>query len=181
MKKYIHFSLWNIEEIEMVLRDMELQGYRLVGVKSSHWFYFKKSAPKDAKYIITYNLARDNRKGMHEWQGKLLSEYNAQEIPCMNCDYHLYRITKAAELMDFENERCEYIKHAIFQHLLMISLFIIAASFGFVATLLGSKGIYSMLFFGILLFVTLSVFLYVLFGYRKQCRKVRKIDQTKQS
>ena len=50
MRKFIYFSLWEIEHIEHILEQMEKEGYRLINVRYSYLFEFKNSKTKEMNY-----------------------------------------------------------------------------------------------------------------------------------
>ena len=170
MRKFIYFPLWNINKIENILRDKENQGFKLMGVKFSSLFYFKKSIPKDVEYVLTYNFVKSNKAAMHEWQRKLISEYGAQEIPCINCDYHLCRITKPVDLTEFKKYRCHYMKYVLLQYLLMILVFVLSGIFLFVTTMLGDTGIGVKIISSTYLSITIIALFYIVYGYIKQLK-----------
>ena len=58
MRKFIYFSLWEIEHLEKQLEHMEKDGYRLTNVSCSFWFEFKKSQAKEMNYFLSYKSFR---------------------------------------------------------------------------------------------------------------------------
>ncbi len=170
MKKLLFCPLWNLHKLEKRLHEFELAGWRLQSVKYSCFYYFSKSVPKDAEYIVIYSMANDNNLKMHEYRQQLLSEYSANEISTVHTKYNIFRITgenrNFNELFEY---RTGYFKHVYFQYF-MTAFVLFAVLLITVILAMKNSGIIS--FKSILLLVCLIVCFgfaaYFLYGYIKQ-------------
>ena len=111
MRKFVCFPILNIEDTENFLVDMEKQGYRLNEIKFSRLFYFVKSKPKDAKYLIKYRFPRDFPIELNAWEEKFKVKYKALEITTKFTKFDVLRITSNKKIDDdFFECRKKYLK-----------------------------------------------------------------------
>lgn len=170
MKKLLFCPLWNLHKLEKRLHEFELAGWRLQSVKYSCFYYFSKSVPKDAEYIVIYSMANDNNLKMHEYRQQLLSEYSANEISTVHTKYNIFRITgenrNFNELFEY---RTGYFKHVYFQY--FMTAFVLFAVL-LITVILAMKNLGIISFKSILLLVCLIVCFgfaaYFLYGCIKQ-------------
>lgn len=73
----MYYPLWQVDELEKFLHQMELKGFRLTSVDYSCIYNFAKGKAKDSDYIITYDMAKYRTPCMYEYEHILLSEYSA--------------------------------------------------------------------------------------------------------
>lgn len=109
-----------INELEDFLSNAELDGWRLSSIKFSCLFYFQKCKVKDTEYVVTYNMAKDRTPCMYEYEQQLLSDYCDNRIATKATGYSVFRITgKKRDFNDLKNYRNEYLKHVLFQYMLI--------------------------------------------------------------
>jgi len=178
MKRFIFFPLWKIEKLEKTLEEMERQGYRTTYVKYSYWFYFKESMSKETSYFLSYTSPRG--QSMSSCDYAILSEHKGHPVNHKSCYYELFRTTESKGELDLlYGIRADFIKHILSQKI-FISLFmlLIISALGF-ARIMANKGvvtgnlaeiIYLSLFFAVCLFFSV----YYIYGYIKQCKKIKK-------
>ena len=155
------------------MSELELSGFRLNSVRFSSVFDFVKSAPKKTEYIVTYDMPKDRTPCMYEYEQKLLAEYSASKIPAQHTDYDIFRITNKVEnLQEIKDYRKRYFKRVLFQQLLISLVFLLLGIFMFIAMLIQKPSPIISALICIYAFVSLIVFLYKVFGFVKQSRKI---------
>ena len=182
MKKFIFFPLWEIEEIEKYLESMEEKGYRLVGVRDSYWFYFKKSVPKQMCYFLTYKSFRGKSMGHCDYA--LKSSHSANPIETIMCFYNIYRTKERKENMSLlYGARLDFIRAKLLENALGAMFLTILFSAICVAALMApstmtSSIIYAKLcFLGAIIGICLYLTLYYFYGYFKQRNKCKKYER----
>ena len=115
MKRMIlFFSLWNIEKLEQKLKKAEQDGYRIVKVRCSYWFVFKRSEPKDVNFFLSIKSFKG--KGMGFCDYALISEHCANEINEKLCYYSLYRTAQSQNMLKLVSEmRMDYIRKLLLE------------------------------------------------------------------
>lgn len=83
MKKYIFFTLWNIEKLERMLHEYEQNGLRLESVSFNYQFRFEKSAEKEMQYFLSYKSFRGASMG--NCDNALLSKHKANPVKSKMC------------------------------------------------------------------------------------------------
>lgn len=175
MKMFKYYSLWKINELEDFLSASELEGWKLSGIKFPCIFYFTECESKAADYVITYNMAKDNRPDMYEYEQELLSKYSAQRIPAKGAGYSVFRITgQNRDFKDLKNYRKKYFQHVMFQYMLISLIFLITGLLLLIASIYQNLSGGLMIIFSYFFF-TLALFIYTTYGYFKQ-RKVCDMD-----
>lgn len=170
MRKIIYFPLWKIDEMEYFLGQMELSGWRLSKVEYSLIFDFVKSSKKNSDYVVTYNMSRDFVPTMYEYEQELLSVYLANKIPANKTLFNVFRVTSDDRNFDcIKKYRNAYVKHVLFQYLLISLIFLFVSSFVFVASLMckNTIAIISCLSF-VCFFLSLLGVIYMAYGFIKQ-------------
>lgn len=171
MNKIIYYPLWKIEKLEKRLRIMELCGWRLSCVKYNVFFVFEKGKPRDAEYIVTYNIARDWHPNMYEYEHQLLSKHSANRISSRFTTINLFRITGTNRNFDeLVRFRKKYIKRALFQKMIIASWFFILALVILLVSVLQEHSVLTMVTAGIFASLTLIIFTYRVSGYIMQKR-----------
>lgn len=171
-KKFKYYPLWNVEKLEDFLSVSEENGWKLSCIKFSCIFYFTECKSKAADYVITYNMAKDNRPGMYEYERELLSKYSAQRIPAKGVGYSVFRITgQNRDFKDLKNYRKTYFKHVMFQYMLISSIFLITGWFVLIASIYQNLSGCGLMIIFSYFFFTLALFIYRTYGYIKQ-RKI---------
>lgn len=176
MKKYIFFTLWNIEKLERMLHEYEQNGLRLESVSFNYQFRFEKFAEKEMQYFLSYKSFRGASMG--NCDNALLSKHKANPVKSKMCYYSLYRTKETKENLKLLCDvRADYIKRILFEKLLTSAILaVLFAVFVFVSLYFGSNS--GGLWFLILTVgICLLVFVYYLFGYLKQRSKCKKIEK----
>ena len=52
MKKFIFYTIWNLQKVECRLENYEKEGWRLVDVHHMYWFEFKRSKKRQVKFFL---------------------------------------------------------------------------------------------------------------------------------
>jgi len=176
MKKFVFFPLWKIEKVERYLESMEQNGYRLEKVRYSHYFYFKKSEPKQMSYFISYNSFRGKSMGSCDYF--LLSNHGALPIQTHMCYYTLYSTKKRKEdLLLLRGARMDYIKSKLLEKALtalFVAMLILAPCLAAIITQTSYKEI---CLFSPLLGFCVYLAVYYLYGYFKQKSKCKKFER----
>lgn len=170
MKIYMFFPIWEIEKIEEKLKKMEQDGKRLKSVMFSYCFYFEEAKPKNATYVITYNMANDNRPDMYSLESLLLSRYPANRIKTTFTGYNIFRVTEKKVEDDELTGRKKYIKHVMFQYLFIAIFCFIIGVFLLWASQTNPSKVFAMLFLG----CSAIAIIYRLYGFialKKQQKK----------
>lgn len=175
MRMFKYYPLWKINELEDFLSKSETEGWRLSGIKFSCFFYFDKSKSKDTDYVITYNMAKDSTPCMYQYEQQLLSDYCANRIPTKATGYSVFRITgKKRDFNDLKNYRNEYLKHVLFQYMLISMIFLITGLILMIASIYQNLSLYVLITALIYLLFTLALFVYRIYGYVKQMKICNK-------
>lgn len=179
IKKFIFFPIWKIDKLENKLNEMEKQGYRLDYIKYSYWFYFKKTNPQNSNYIITYDMAKDNRPGMYEYRHQLLSEYSANKILTKYTKFNIFRVTgQNRNFRKLITYRDKYFQHVYFQYFIA-SFIMFSILFPLIIIVLHNLEIISfkLVFIIIYFIICFIIMIYNLYGYIKQKQKVKKWEK----
>ena len=175
-KKFKYYPLWNVDKLEDFLSASEENGWRLSCIKFSCIFYFTECKSKDADYVITYDMAKDNRPGMYEYEQELLSKYSAQRIPSKSTGYCVFRITgQNRDFKDLKDYRKNYLQHVIFQYMLISLIFLITGLFVLIASIYQNLSGCGLMIIFSYFFFTLALFIYRTYGYIKQ-RKICNVN-----
>lgn len=173
MKKFIYTPLWNIEQTEKILAEMEANGYRLDRVKYNHWYYFKETKPKYINYFLSYKTYIGEDMGTYDYS--LVSQYHAQEINETFSSYTIYRTSVKREKLNFIiGARMDYIKSVILRNIFINLIILAPLLFVFIL----SDILYQKVLFGILSFVMILSTLYMIYGYVKQKKKIKIFEKT---
>lgn len=171
MRIFKYCPLWKIDKLEDFLSKSELNGWRLSGIKFSYFFYFDKCKSKDTEYIITYNMAKDCTPCMYQYEQQLLTDYCANRINTKATGYSVFRITGTKrDFNDLKNYRNKYIKHVLFQYMLISMFFLITALIFMIAAIYQRSSEYILITTLIYFLLTLTVFIYRIIGYVKQIK-----------
>lgn len=171
MRIFKYYPLWKINELEDFLSKLEIDGWRLSCIKFSYFFYFDKCKSKDTEYIITYNMAKDRTPCMYQYEQQLLSDYCANRIATKATGYSVFRITGSKrDFYDLKNYRNKYLKHVLFQYILISMFFLITGLILMIASIYQNSSEYVIITTFIYLLLTLTVFIYRIIGYVKQIR-----------
>lgn len=175
MKKCMYYPLWRADELELKLAEMEQGGWRLLKIRPFYRFEFKQSQPRDTEYVILYEMTRDRSAGMYRFEQELLSVHNADCIPNKHGGYDIYRICgQNRDFCDLKEYRMGYFKHVLLQYMLIALMFLLTG-IGLLAAWIFQGGHPAILWFSMVYFaLTLAVFMYRLYGYRKQCARCKK-------
>lgn len=166
MRIFKYYPLWKINELEDFLSRSETEGWRLSGIKYSYFFYFDKCKSKNTDYVITYNMAKDRTPCMYQFEQQLLSDYCANKIATKSTGYSVFRITgQKRDFNDLKNYRNEYLKHVLFQYMLISLIFLITGLILIIASILQNSSVYVLITTFIYLLFTLAVFIYRVYGY----------------
>ena len=179
IKKFIFFPIWKIDKLENKLNEMEKQGYRLDYIKYSYWFYFKKTNPQNSNYIITYDMAKDNRPGMYEYRHQLLSEYSANKILTKYTKFNIFRVTgQNKNFKKLITYRDKYFQHVYFQYFIA-SFIMFSILFPLIIIVLHNLEIISfeLVFIIICFIICFIIMIYNLYGYIKQKQKIIKCEK----
>lgn len=171
MRSFKYYPLWKINELEDFLSKSELDGWRLSSIKFSCLFYFQKCKVKDTEYVVTYNMAKDRTPCMYEYEQQLLSDYCANRIATKATGYSVFRVTgPKRDFNDLKNYRNEYLKHVLFQYMLISMIFLITGLILMIASIHQKSSEYVLITTFIYLLFTLTAFIYRIFGYVKQVK-----------
>ncbi len=126
--KLLFYTLWNIGRLEEKLQKFENDGFRLNRIVGSYFFEFAESTPKDCKYVITYDLAKDNKKTMYECEQRLLSECSAIRVALKQAGINVFGIVgNNCDLSSLFEYRKAYFRY-IFRRNALISLIFVAVN-----------------------------------------------------
>ena len=173
MRKFIYFSLWEIEKLERQLEQMEKKGYRITDIKYSYWFELKKSQAKEMNYFLSYKSFRG--PSMINCDYALESEHSAHKINGKLSYYTMYRVkgdkNKLSLLYDV---RMDYIKRILLEKmitslcLLLIFLFLLFNTMATPTELISQLILLSFV-------VVCTIFAaYYFYGYCKQRNKCKE-------
>ncbi len=169
MRMFKYYPLWKINELEDFLSKSELDGWRLSSIKFSCLFYFQKCKVKDTEYVVTYNMAKDRTPCMYEYEQQLLSDYCANRIATKATGYSVYRVTgEKRDFNDLKNYRNEYLKHVLFQYMLISMIFPITGLILMIASIYQNSSVYVFVGTSLYFVLTLAVFIFRIYGYMKQ-------------
>ena len=176
MKKIILFPLWKIEDLERYLESMEEKGYRLEKTKYSHFFYFKKSTPKQMRYFLSCKSFRGQSMGHCDYA--LVSKHSASQIKSSMCFYTIYRTKDSREDLSLLYEaRLDYIKTKLLENSLtslFFTMLFLALIFASMVTQSTYKSFYIL---GAITVVCVFLTIYYFNGYFKQSEKCRKYQR----
>ena len=84
MKKWMfrYYSLFNYDNIEDFLSDMESHGYRLESRRFLYFFKFKKVAPRRVKYVLAFDPPGSTQ--MIDIEHHIKKEYSATQVTKAN-------------------------------------------------------------------------------------------------
>ena len=168
MKKLFFSPLWKTDKIEKILHDFELSGWRLTNISYSFVYEFVEATPKNAEYIITYNMAKDKTAGMYDYEYLLLSKCSADKIQTKFSGINIYRITTAeCDFSELKKYRNGYFKHIMFQYMLISFLFFLSSVFLFWAALFEKATTPFVLSAIIYTSISTIFFVYRIYGYLK--------------
>lgn len=136
MWKYYFYHQWQYEKAEAYLCNMEEKGYRLIKIKFSHFFKFKKCSPKKAKYIFFYHFVKDYSMGYFDMLQYICGVCEGNKI-CGKKQFEptVFRITDIkSNLIPIISYRNSYLKRIFKIKLLLALFFLIPIFFVMVAT-----------------------------------------------
>lgn len=114
MYRIFFYHQWQYEKAERYLEQMEMKGYRLQNIRFSFLFRFKKTVPKETKYIFLYHYMKDYNSDHYAAQEYLCRYCNAIEV-CgkRHFEPEVYRTTMAeADIGEILHFRDKYLKRA---------------------------------------------------------------------
>ncbi len=119
MRKFFFYPMWNMEKAEAYLSEMEAKGFRLERVKLLYFFQFRKAAPKEAQYVLSYRFVK--AYDILEYEYELRRDHSAQivqqEKPWGTVGIHRI-VGSAADLRHFRACRRQYMRRVLLQRLL---------------------------------------------------------------
>lgn len=175
MKKFLFYPLWKVDELERRLHCFELEGWRVSHITCSYFFDFVEAKPKDAEYVLLYDMPRDRTAGMYEYEHKLLSEHAANAIGSSFTGYDLFRITSENRRFDsLKKYRRKYFRYVLRQRVcISFGFFALSLCLLLVAILQQEPGIY-FIPVCICVFFAFVLFTYTVYGYLKQVLNCKK-------
>jgi len=135
MWKIIVFPQWNYEYAEKKLEQMERLGYRLEYMCLCWLFIFRKSSPRNVRYIFTYSLPKEC--GMLDCEYELRRRCKANKVPASCCFFsQIYRITDLEQdVQMILNFRSRYLIRALLQKIFLTGFYGMLAVIGYVDSL----------------------------------------------
>ena len=125
MTKRFFAPIWRCDEIESELERLENEGWRLEKISGFRKFQFVKASPKTTKYFFTNSFVKES--GMIQTELLLKREYKATEIHGGFIEglktTSIYRITKEADLKQRKVYRNIYLRHLVWQYILIALFF----------------------------------------------------------
>lgn len=179
MRKFIYFSLFEIEHLEHELEQMEKDGYRLTNVNYSYWFEFKKSQTKEMNYFISYKSFRG--PSMVNCDYALESEHNAHKIDGKLCYYTVYRVKEDKNKLSLLYDvRMDYIRRILLEKTVTAFCLLIVFLFLLYNTIITSTELIQLLILLSFVVVFTAFAVYYFYGYYKQRKKCkeRETDQS---
>lgn len=129
MWKFIYYPHLSYDKVEKKLSDYEKSGLRLVSAKWRYFFELKEATPKKSKYVFTYELPRENKMTMTEYEYDLKREYGANEIPSKHMSVTIYRITEEAkDVGEIKSKIKNYYAHCFRTYILLCLSYLIMYS-----------------------------------------------------
>ena len=123
--KHFYAPIWKCEEMESELERLENEGWRLEKISGFRKFTFVKASPKTAKYFFTCSFMKES--GMIQTEQLLKRKYKATEIPGGFIEgsktTSIYRITREADLKQRKVYRNLYLRHLVWQCILIALFF----------------------------------------------------------
>ena len=123
--KHFYAPIWKCEEMESELERLENEGWRLEKISGFRKFTFVKASPKTAKYFFTCSFMKES--GMIQTEQLLKRKYKATEIPGGFIEgaktTSIYRITREADLKQRKVYRNIYLRHLVWQYILIALFF----------------------------------------------------------
>lgn len=177
MRKFIYFSLWEIEHIEHILEQMEKEGYRLINVRYSYLFEFKNSKTKEMNYFFSYKSFRG--PSMVNCDYALESEHNAHKIDSKLSYYTMYRVKEDKNKLSLLYDvRMDYIKGILLSRMITSLSLLFVFLFFLSATIVTSTELIArvILLFFVLMFTFFVI--YYFYGYYKQQKKCKKRQES---
>lgn len=166
------YPLWKVDKLEEELHKFELNGWRLNSILLSCVFKFVKSKQKDSDYIITYNMAKDFVPDMFEYEQMLLADYSANKIKKKSTGFNAFRVTgNNRDSDELKNYRNNYIKHVLFQYMLISAVFLLLGILILLAAILQQEHGITIILSSAYTSISALCFLYRLLGYIKQAIK----------
>ena len=125
MTKRFLAPIWKCDETESELERLENEGWRLEKISGFRKFQFVKASPKTTKYFFTCSFVKES--GMIQTEELLKREYKATKIHGSFIEglktTSVYRITREADLKQRKVYRNIYLRHLVWQYVLIALLF----------------------------------------------------------
>lgn len=181
MKKFIFFTLWNVEKLERYLEEQAKNGYILKEIKHNYWFYFKKSPKINLNYF--FSAPTRGKPNIDYCDVCLLANHHAKYVKTNTCHYFMFTTKDSKDNLSLLYEvRMDFIKRLLLLNTL--SFFLITVMLGGAAFshFFQSSLEHTAVGDAFVLFVFIAsfcVFVYYFYGYLRQKKKCKDYECNK--